>query len=270
MMPLPRISVVTPSYNQAAFLPATVASVLEQGYPDLEYLIQDAASTDGTRAILEKLPPSVKWVSAKDGGQADAVNRGWAKATGEVLGWVNSDDVYLPGALQRVGEAFAADAGLDWLVGRCLIIDSQGREIRRALTRYKDLLLDRLSLPLLFVENPISQMAVFVRKRAVDAVGPLRTELHYTMDYDLWLRLMRRSRPRVLDDALACFRVHGAAKSTGFQRQFSEEHQVASAQAREAGMPWMVPLHWLSSRKTIAAYQVERLVGRLRAALPWR
>jgi glycosyltransferase involved in cell wall biosynthesis len=259
---LPRISIVTPSYNQARWLPLTAASVLDQGYPNLEYLIQDGHSTDGTREVLVGLPPEVSWVSERDGGQADAVNRGWARATGEVLGWLNSDDVYEPGALMRVGEAFAADPGLDWLVGRCRIIDARGREIRRLVTRYKNFLLDHLSLPVLLMENAISQMAVFVRRRALDAVGPLRTDLHWVLDYDLWLRLMRRSRPLVSPHVLAAFRMYGGTKSVdGFARQFAEEHAVASAHAREAGLPFLIPLHRISAWKTVVAY---RLVASVR------
>jgi glycosyltransferase involved in cell wall biosynthesis len=255
-MDLPRISIVTPSYNQARWLPMTVASVLGQGYPDLEYLIQDGGSTDGTRAILEALPPAIHWVSERDGGQADAVNRGWARATGEVLGWLNSDDVYEPGSLARIGEAFAADPALDWVVGRCRIIDAEGREIRRLITRYKNFLLDHLSLPLLVVENAISQMAVFVRRRAIEAVGPLRTDLHWALDYDLWLRLFRRSRPLVIRETLAGFRMYGGTKSVdGFGRQFAEEHEVSTRHAREAGLSFLIPIHRLSAWKTVAAYR---------------
>jgi len=257
----PRISVITPSFNQAAFLPATAASVLTQDYSGVEFVIQDGGSTDGTRAFLETLPSSVRWVSEKDGGQSDAINRGFARATGDVLGWLNSDDLYAPGALAKVAQAFAEDPALDWLVGRCRIIDVGGREIRRGVTRYKDFLLDRLSLPLLLVENPISQMAVFFRRRALEAVGPVRTDLHYTMDYDLWLRLMRRSRPRVTGDTLASFRMHGSSKSVqGFRRQFAEEHEVSRAHARAAGMGWIAPLHWLSAQKTVAAYRAIELL----------
>lgn len=262
---LPRISVVTPSYNQATFLPATVASVLSQSYPDLEYIVQDGGSTDGTRALLEALPEQVTWVSEKDEGQADAVNRGWARASGEVLGWLNSDDLYEPSSLLRVGREFAADPNVDWLVGRCRIIDASRREVRRVVTLYKNMLLDRLTLPLLLLENPISQMAVFVRRRVIDAVGLLRTDLHYTMDYDLWIRLMRGSRPRVLQDVLASFRVHDSSKSVGdFRAQFAEEHGVATEHARAAGLSYLVPLRRVTTGKTVAAYAAAEAIARVR------
>jgi glycosyltransferase involved in cell wall biosynthesis len=262
---LPRISVVTPSYNQAAFLPATVASVLGQGYPDLEYIVQDGGSTDGTRSFLETLPEWVGWVSEEDGGQADAVNKGWQRASGEVLGWLNSDDLYDSGTLLRVGEVFAADPTVDWLVGRCRIIDESGREVRRVVTRYKNFLLGRLTLPLLLIENPISQMTVFVRRRAIDAVGFLRAELRYTMDYDLWLRLMRLNRPRVLRQVLASFRVHESSKSVGgFRAQFAEEHRVAAEHARAAGLSYLVPFRRLSTGKTVTAYAAAEAVARVR------
>lgn len=264
-MTLPRISVVTPSLNQAAFLPSAISSVLEQGYPDLEYLVQDGGSTDGTRAILESLPDTVKWVYEKDSGQADAVNRGWSRASGEVLGWLNSDDVYEPGALARVGKVFAANPHIDWLIGRCRIIDETGQEIRRAVTYYKNMLLNRLSMPLLLLENPISQMAVFLRRRALDAVGLLRTELHYTMDYDLWLRLMRHSRPRVIRDVLSAFRMHERSKtSTGFRAEFAEQHRVAAEHARAVGLTYLLPLRRLTAGKTVASYAAAEALGRWR------
>ncbi|HZA27596.1 MAG TPA: glycosyltransferase family 2 protein [Actinomycetota bacterium] len=265
---LPRISVVTPSYNQAAFLPATVSSVLGQGYPDLEYIVQDGASTDGTRSLLESLPDWIKWASEKDDGQADAVNKGWGRASGEVLGWLNSDDLYEPGALRRVGEVFAVDPTVEWVVGRCRIIDAFGREVRRTVTRYKNLLLDRLSLPLLLMENPISQMAVFVRRRAIDAVGLLRTDLRYTMDYDLWLRLMRLSRPRMLKQVLASFRVHESSKSAGgFRGQFAEEHSVAAEHARAAGLSYLLPVRRLTTGKTVTMYAVVEAIARIRGRM---
>jgi len=262
---LPRISVVTPSLNQVAFLPSAVASVLDQGYPDLEYLIQDGGSTDGTQAVLKSLPPQVKWISEKDSGQADAVNRGWARATGEVLGWLNSDDLYERGALLRVGHVFAANQQLDWLIGRCRIINESGLEIRRVVTHYKNILLNWLSLPLLLLENPISQMAVFVRRRALDKVGLLRTELHYTMDYDLWLRLMRCSRPRIIRDVLAAFRMHERSKtSTGFRAEFAEQHRVATEHARAERLTYLLPLRRLTAGKTVASYAAAEAIGRWR------
>ena len=161
-----------------------------------------------------------------------------------------------------MGEVFAANPDLDWVIGRCRVIDAEGREIRPLVTRYKNFLLDRLSLPLLLIENPISQMAVFVRKDALHAVGPLRTDLHYTMDYDLWLRLYRRSPPRVLRETLASFRMYGGTKSMdGFARQFAEEHEVSREHARASGLGWTVPLHWLSARKTVAAYRLMALTS---------
>ncbi len=257
MRPLPSITVVTPSYNQRTFLQAAVESVLHQDYPALQYLIRDGGSTDGTVDYLRSLPPSVRWISERDGGQADAVNRGWREATGEILGWLNSDDLYEAGTLQRVGEVFAAEPDLAWIVGRCRIIDQEGYEIRSYVTRYKDFLLDRISLPLLLVQNPIAQMAVFVRRQAAEEVGLLRTDLHYVMDYDLWLRLARRSMPRVLPDVLASFRMYRGTKSVdGVAAEFEEAYVVARQYARTWGLGWTVPLHRMAATGTVAAYRV--------------
>ena len=121
-----RISLVTPSLNQGKFIRATIESVLSQGYPDLDYRVQDGGSTDGTLAVLREYEPRVAFVSEKDRGQADAINRGLSKATGEVLGYLNSDDVLLPGALAAVGEAFASDPELMFVWGRASYLDEAG------------------------------------------------------------------------------------------------------------------------------------------------
>jgi len=128
---LPKISLVTPSLNQGKFIRATIESVLSQQYPDLDYRVQDGGSTDGTLAVLKEHAGRVPFVSEKDAGQADAINKGLAHATGEVIGYLNSDDVLRPGALAAVGEAFAADPDLVFVWGRAAYIDEDGTPSRR-------------------------------------------------------------------------------------------------------------------------------------------
>ena len=134
-------SVVTPCLNGEATLADTLASVRAQGVEGLEHVVVDGGSSDGTLGILRAAEGPVLFISEPDRGLSDAMNKGIAMARNDVVGWLNADDVYLPGALARVQEAFAARPDALWATGRCLIIDGQGHEIRRGVTRYKDTLL---------------------------------------------------------------------------------------------------------------------------------
>src|SRR5512140_3473813 len=136
--PLPLISIVTPSLDQGRFIRAAIESVLSQGYPGLDYFVQDGGSTDETLSVLEEYRGKVPFVSGPDGGQADAINQGLARARGEVLGYLNSDDLLLPGALRAVGEAFAADPELVLVYGRASLVDANGDRLGAWLTQAWD------------------------------------------------------------------------------------------------------------------------------------
>ena len=132
-----RISIVTPSYNQAPFIRRTIDSVLSQRGPfELDYVVIDGGSTDGTIEILESYGDRLAWVSERDRGQVDAINRGLRGATGDVVSWLNSDDVLMPGTLARVAAAFTDNRDAEWLHGRCMIIDEHDREVRRWISAY--------------------------------------------------------------------------------------------------------------------------------------
>jgi glycosyltransferase involved in cell wall biosynthesis len=224
-----RISIITPSFNQVSFLKETIASIHNQeGDFELEHIVVDGGSTDGTVEYLESLGGQVVWVSGKDNGQADAVNKGIGMATGEIIGWLNSDDLYLPGTLQAVADYFADNPGCRWLYGRCRIIDKDGKERWKWITGYKNARLKKFTLDKLLRENFISQPAVFFRKDLFEEAGPLNLKLHYAMDYDLWLRFARISPAEVIQKELAAFRRHGSSKSeTGYRDQFFEQYAVA-------------------------------------------
>jgi GT2 family glycosyltransferase len=201
----------------------------------------------------------VRWLSEPDRGLSDAMNKGIAMARNDVVGWLNADDVYLPGALQRVADAFARRPDAEWVTGRCLIIDADGREIRRGITRYKDALLKRWSFPLFLTQNFVSSPATFVRRSAFQAVGGFEERFRYSMDYDVWLKLGRRSAPVVIDAPLACFRMaEGSLSMTGFERQFAEHAQ--NARENGAGHPVAVAANVLSSRAIVAIYHAMRRV----------
>jgi len=253
-MPDPyKISVISPSFNQAGFIERTIQSVLDQqvDFP-MEYIIMDGGSTDGTVDILEKYSGKLKWFSEKDEGQADAVNKGIRQASGEIIGWLNSDDLYLPGTLQKIIDFFSANPSCQWVIGKCCIIDENDRPIRKGVTAYKNLFLKRFRYNALLVENFISQPAVFFRKSAFISSGYLALERPLAMDYDLWLRLGKQFKPGLIRDELACFRVHPGAKSKmNAKSQFLEQVDIHKDHDRRSG--WLF-LHRLNAWKNIAGY----------------
>lgn len=223
-----KISIITPSYNQGGFIGRTVESVLGQGIEGLEYIVVDGGSTDRTLDILRGYGDRIRWTSEPDRGFADAINKGIALASGDVIGWLNSDDLYLPGTLRTVVDYFEEHPECRWLYGRCIIIDKDGRERWKWITRYKNLSLKRFSHSKLMRENFISQPAVFFRKDLFLEAGPLDLSLNYAIDYDLWLRFSGIAPAHVIYRDLSAFRRHGASKSeTGYRRQFREQYEVA-------------------------------------------
>ncbi len=228
-----KFTIVTPSFNQAAYLERTIRSVLDQqGDFTLEYRVVDGGSTDGSLDILRRYGDRLRWTSGPDNGQSDAINRGLAEATGDVLAWLNSDDRYAPGALQAVAEAWQARP-FDWCFGNCRIIDEADREIRRAITRYKTAQSRRYGYRRLLRRDFISQPSTFFSRAAVQAVGLLDPALVYSMDYDYWLRLGRRADPVFLDRCLADFRWHAASKNGArYRRAAWETYRTACRQAR--------------------------------------
>jgi len=256
-----RISVVTPSFNQARFIERTIRSVLEQGRVDVEHIVIDGGSTDGTLDILRRYEGRIAWVSEKDRGQAHAINKGLTRATGQIVAWLNSDDTYEPGALDRVAHHFTGDPDCRWAYGKCRIVDEDDREIRTFITRYKNLLLARYTFPRLLAENFVSQPAVFWRRGLLDEIGYLNEQEHFCMDYDYWLRVGSRYPAGVIPEYLANFRYHRASKSGSVdRRQFEDELRIARAFGGEH--PWAILLHTANYYKIVAAYKLLEALGR--------
>jgi len=225
---LPKISIITPTLNQAPFIEETINSVLSQNYPDLEYLIIDGGSTDGTLDILRKYSGALKWISESDNGQINAINKGLQRLNGNVCAYLNSDDIYTPNTLLKVGEFFRSNPEAQILTGKCINIDIEGREIRPIITKYKNFWLRLGNERNLKILNFISQPATFWRKKLINEIGFFNPEYRFAMDYDYWLRISQSHKIYFLDEYLARFRVYPTSiTSSDSIKQFKEEYMIA-------------------------------------------
>jgi glycosyltransferase involved in cell wall biosynthesis len=216
-----QVSFVIPTRNQARFIRRCIDSCLAQAVPDSEILVVDGASSDGTREVLASYGSQITWTSEPDEGQGDAVNKGIGRARGEIVAWINSDDFYAtPSALSTVLAAFAEDPRRDVVYGDAITVDELGRPLRP----YRSLALSAPKDALLHPSSVSSQPATFFRRELFVEVGGLRNDLHYTLDYELWLRMFPRARGIVyLRQVLACATYHADAKSiAGMARQVRE------------------------------------------------
>ncbi len=228
MNKFPKISIITPSFNQAKFIRITIDSVLSQNYPNLEYIVMDGGSTDGTIEILKSYGKRITWYFQKDKGQSDALNRGFKMVTGEIIGFINSDDFLEENALIKISEYFNHHKDAFWLTGKCRVVDEKGEEVRRLITKYKNLFLKIFrSKKILLIVNYISQPSTFWRKEAFEKCGYFDVDLHYSMDYDFWLRMSRLYKLYYIDCYLACYRVHDSSKAvTSPEKQFRAEYDI--------------------------------------------
>ena len=254
---------MTPCLNAVATLTETLQSVRLQRYANVEHVVVDGGSRDGSVEILEAAE-GIRYVSEPDRGLSHAMNKGIAMATGEVIGWLNADDRYLPSALHTVGQALAEHPEAAWVTGYCPIIDGQGCEIRKPVTAYKNALLRHWSFPLYLTHNFVSAPATFVRRETYAEVGPFDERYRISMDYDLWLRIARGRPPLVLRRPLANFRMaEGTLSMTGFERQFREHAE--NARTHGEGHSWAVAANAVISNAIILMYRGLRLARRLRA-----
>lgn len=204
-----KVSIITPSFNQARFLEATLRSVLEQDYPRIEYLIVDGGSTDGSREIIQKYEDKLAWwVSEPDQGQTDALNKGFARATGEIFAWLNSDDTYNPGVISAAAKFLQENPQIGMVYAETNFIDENDRLIGRFPAAQTDLARLRRG----YVHIP--QQAAFFRASLWKQVGPLDPAFYFAMDYDLWLRLARLAPFAYLPGQVwANFRLHSSGKT---------------------------------------------------------
>jgi glycosyltransferase involved in cell wall biosynthesis len=235
---LPLISIVTPSYNQGRFIRATIESVLAQDYPNLEYWVVDGGSTDATLAIVREYEDDRRfhWLSEPDHGQADAINKGVALTHGDIVAWLNSDDVYAPGAVARAVAEILAHPEAALVYGQAELIDRAGAVIG-SYTQVEPFDLQRLIHRLDFIVQP----ATFFRRAPFMAVGGLDASLHYCLDYDLWIRLALRYPVHYIPEVLARAREYPETKTAtgGLERLTEIERMI-----RRYGRPILPSLYY--------------------------
>lgn len=256
------MSIVTPAYNRARFLEQAIQSVLSQDYPNLEHIVMDGASSDGSVDILRSYGGRVRWRSEPDRGQSDALNKALSLAGGEIIGWCNSDDIYLPGAVRQAVEILTADPELDLFYGDCLYIDADGNVIGRHGT--KPFSLRRL---IWYDSGYFNIQAMFFRRRVIERVGGFDIGLHYALDYDWLIRVGKSCNVRYVPVCLGAFRRHEDA-TQGKANKAKYFREVTAVSRRHGGnrltplkyrilervpgapilMGWMRPLKMAMSR----------------------
>lgn len=230
------VSIVTPSLNQAAFIEKTILSVLNQDYPNIEHIVMDGGSTDGTLDILQKYSDNLIWVSEPDKGQSDAINKGFQRARGEILAWLNCDDTYTPGAVRIAVQYLMEHPDIAMVYGGSNYVDDNGKLLRRGRTVAFD-----LNRP---CESIISQPAAFFRKAAFEEVGWLDVDLHYRMDLDLWVRMALKFKMHSIPYAIANIRVSLNTKTaTMSERHWEELVLIGERHGLEAISPEYVLRH---------------------------
>lgn len=236
----PLISIVTPSYNQGQFLEETIRSVLLQGYPNLEYLIIDGGSTDHSVEIIKRYEPWLTyWVSENDGGQADAINRGWRRSTGEIIAWINADDTYSPKAFETAVTNLVREPNVDLVYGNCNCIDFKGNllgvmknwefDLRRQLTG----------------RNLIHQSSTFFYRYVYDTLKGLDESLNYVMDYDFWVRMLLAGfRFYHVPKVLSNYRLHPSAKTVADNLPMVKEVRTILEKIYQSGTTPANVLKW--------------------------
>jgi len=221
MNQLPRISIVTPSFNQGKYLEETIKSIIDQNYPNLEYIVMDGGSSDNSLEILKKYQNYLTyWESHPDNGQADAIHRGFTHATGDILCYINSDDYFLPGALWEIARTYIDNPSLKWISGEGIVVNETGEFIRKR--KYPFVCYETM----LYFENCIFQPAAFWRRDFYFQIGGIDTMLKFSFDYDLFMRFTLVEKPIMVHKEIAAFRVHARSKTSTISDIGLQEHML--------------------------------------------
>jgi len=249
-----RISIITTNFNTAKYLEETIQSVLNQkGDFELEYIVTDGGSTDGSLDIIKKYKNKLRYVSEKDTGQSNGINKGLKMATGDIVAFLNSDDLYLEGTLDKVVKYFRDNPDCMWLTGYCRIIDENGKEIKKCITEYKNRKLKNFTLNQLLIENCISQPATFWKKSVIEDIGYIDETLHYSMDQEYWAQIASRYKLHLIPEYLAEFRFTSDTKTGGsIEKTLRESRMIAKKFTTSKSV---LLQQWFSNIKRIISYK---------------
>lgn len=253
------VSIITPSYNQAKYLEQTMLSVLNQDHPRIEYIVMDGASTDGSVEVIKKYAGQlIYWESVKDQGQADAINKGFARATGEIVAWLNSDDYYLPGTISAAVKVFEENPDVVLVYANMLAVDENGQT-------FNTLTYKQLTLEDLLCFQIIGQPAVFMRRSALQKTGGLDPTFHFLLDHLLWIHIAKRGRILHINQTWSAARYHAGAKNVAKAAEFGREaFRILETIAQDKDLA--ATLHKIDRRAHASAYRVDArylLDGRL-------
>lgn len=222
----PKISIIIPTYNGGKYIEETLNSIFEQNYRNIEVIIQDGGSSDNSISIFKKYANKYKclvWESKKDNGQLDAITKGIRKSNGDIIGFINSDDVYLNGSFNKIATAYTKNPKCLWIAGQGIVTNSEGKEIAHFVSIYKNLLLKLNKYHLLLMVNYLMQPSVFFTKQAYKKYGPFIGSGRYVLEYDMWLKLGRNQMPALINSPLSAFRLRNISFSVTQVRNILKE-----------------------------------------------
>lgn len=244
------VSIITPSYNQAKYLEQTILSVLDQDYPRIEYIVMDGASTDGSVEIIRKYVDRLSyWESIKDEGQADAINKGFARARGEIVAWLNSDDYYLPGTISKAVKVFEENPDVVLVYGNMLAVDENSQTFNTLTYR-------QLTLEDLLCFQIIGQPAVFMRRSALQQTSGLDLTFHFLLDHLLWIKIAKQGRILHVNQTWSAARYHAEAKNISKAAEFGREaFRILETIAQDKDLA--ATLHKIDRRAHASAFRVD-------------